>query len=305
MGSTPVRSHPPQVAGEQNQYGVNFQPADEHGKGEHELYPVGEDVEIPGGPDEGHAGADIGKTGQRRGEIGRYVIAVKGDDQREQQQKKDILHKVHRHGLYRPVADPAPVYPHKAHALGIGGLLYLDLSGFGQNGHAGDLKPAAGAARAGADQHQQHQYPLAVFRPNRVIHRAEAGCAYNRGDVKIAVPQSRAKAVVELAYTQRDGQHRRGDNAEIPPQLLVFDNIPAAPDKQQEIEVEVHAEKDHERGGDHLNIEAAEGRDAGAPCGKAACAGGGEGVEQRVIKAHAAAEEHNGFHRGESYVNKI
>ena len=187
----------------------------------------------------------------------------------------------------------------------MGGLLDLHLSGFREYGDAGNFKPSAGAARACAGEHQQYQYPLAVLRPDGVIHRAEAGGADNGGHIEIAVPQGEAEAPVELADTQRDGKHRRGDDPEIPVQLLVFYYILSALYKQQKIEVEVHAEEDHKCGGDKLNIEAVKGGDAGGFCREAARAGGGKGMQQRVIKAHAAAEEKHRFGKGERNINKV
>ena len=65
------------------------------------------------------------------------------------------------------------------------------------------------------------------------------------------------------------------------------------PEKEHVIDIEIHAEQNHENGDDPVDVGAAEVADACRVVGKAAGARRAEGKNEAVKKRHAAQHEQN------------
>ena len=116
---------------------------------------------------------------------------------------------------------------------------------------------------------------------------------------------SGAEATVHFAYAGGYAERCRSDKCEVAVQLLALESLLHLPDYDKVVEVEVYAEEHEEERDHHFYVETVERSDAGRARGKAAGTGSGKGVQQRVIKAHAAEHEQHGFDYGERAVNEI
>ena len=114
-----------------------------------------------------------------------------------------------------------------------------------------------------------------------------------------------ADAAVEIADVECDREDGEGDDAEEPAQLLVAQGGADVAEQNEVIQAEVDAEEYHEHAHDDVDIGAVVVADAQRARGQAAGAGGGERVQQRIVKAHAAGDEQNHLHERERDVQQV
>ena len=102
-----------------------------------------------------------------------------------------------------------------------------------------------------------------------------------------------------------DSPHRRRHNHNVGPQLLRAEHIPEPADEQEVIEVEVHAEQQHENADDHIEIGALIGAHAQVPAAEAAGAGGAEGMDAGIEQGHAAQQQKDDLNDGHDQIDAV
>ena len=137
-----------------NQHGENLKSADKHGGGEQQLDWVGEKGVVIQGANGVKTGADIGYAGKSGGEAASEAVPVKRNKEADADKDKDIAYEKAVHGPEGAALQALAVQLDAAHMAGGSHLVNLLAQTLEQDDNARDFDSAAGAAGAGAAEHQ-------------------------------------------------------------------------------------------------------------------------------------------------------
>ena len=112
------------------------------------------------------------------------------------------------------------------------------------------------------------------------------------------------QCAVEAADIPGNQGNADKSNAEIGPELLVFEYAPDLADEQQIVAAEVHTEEKHEYGGHILQVGAVAGEGIVAHA-EAAGARGAEGIAHRLEGRHAAKQQKKDIRNGQDNVEDV
>ena len=200
--------------------------------------------------------------------------------------------------------DQLAVHPDGGHHLRVESLLQLLAQRLAHQEEAAHLDAAAGAARAGTHEHQQHQHLFCQRGPEVEITAGKAGGGNDGADLEGRMAQCLAEGAVEAADVHRDDGHRRQNDGKIGADFLAGRCAAEPAQQQQEIRVEVDAEEDHKDGHDPLDV----GREAGKAVvleAEAASTRRAKGREQRVEHIHSARQQEAELHHREREIDAV
>ena len=169
---------------------------------------------------------------------------------------------------------------------------------------AGDLEAAARAARARADEHQQHENRLGERGPEIEVRRGKARRRDDRRHLEDRDAQIVLRRQADVIGVHEDEQRRAGDDRQIPAHLLAGERLLELLHEDEEVHVEVHAEDDHEDRDDPLNVRREAGKRVVAEA-EAAGARRAERRTQRLKGDHAAQHEQQKLQNGEHDVEHV
>jgi len=190
-----------------------------------------------------------------------------------------------------------PIHLDDVHHPWAQGVAQLPPDHLAQDGQPGYLQAAGGAAGTAAHKHQHQQYHLAQRGPHGKVCGDKACGAHDGGHLECRLPQRNGEGLVQGQNVDGNGRHGHQNDACIHLELRVSQKLGPAFEQEQVVEVEVHAEQEHERRQHPLDVGAKVGS-AGVVRAKAAGACGAQGVHHAVKQAHAAEQEEHDLQHG-------
>ena len=173
-----------------------------------------------------------------------------------------------------------------------------------QHHRAAHLQAAACGARARAHQHQQQQQHLGKLRPEVKVGGSVAGGGHDGGHLKRRMPHRIGDAAVYREDINGDHRRARQRDRTVIPAFGALRRRAEFARQQQIIQIEIHAEEEHEHRNDPLKIRAV-ARYAVALDAKAAGSGGAEGVQHAFKQRHAARHQQHDLHQRHRHIDLI
>ena len=295
---------PPCIRHKQHQHGEDLQTAGQHIEDEHQLCGVCKAAEVLHWACHFQARADVVQGSSHGGKVCHHIKAVQADEEEGSRKNKDIRRHKHVGGADGLVVQQLAVHAGGRYHLRVQGGLELLGQGLTQNEETAHLDAAAGAARAGANEHEHDQNLFREGRPQVKIAAGKAGGGDDGAHLKSGLPQRLAKAVVHTINIGSDDTHCHCDDHKVAPHLLAGSSAAELAHEQQEVGVEVDAEQDHEDGHDPLDV----GRKAGkAVVAEAEAAGARrtKGGEHGFEQGHSANQQEHQLQHGKGKVDAV
>ena len=284
----------PEVFGEEQQDGVDFQTSYQHEKGHPPFGKTGQCGKA--GEIVAQSGSDIADGGQGDTERLVHVEAHREeqagteDDQHQVEEQKaeqtgdDRL----RHGFV--------VEHDRQDGIGVDVPLHFVETGFEREDDASDFDIARSGARHGSRAHEQHQQELYAVVPAAELLGGESGRGDDGNDMENAVADSPAWCLV-LQEEQQQGQQEAAaaDNDQVPPEFLVLPDFVKVTGEHPVHQDKAGAGQEHEHGDDRFDIGGIPVADAGVAGGESARGHGREGVTQGIEPVHGTEGQQYGF----------
>lgn len=300
-----ISSRSPCAWGEEEDEGHDLETAGDHAEGEDELGESAEAAEVAGWADGAEAWADVVVGGGDGAEGGGEVEIFEADEHDEAEEDEGVEDEVEGDVVLCALVHGFSFVDDDADALWIDGFVEFAFGEPHEGDDAADLEPAGGGTGAAADEHEQEQDELAEHWPLAVVNGAEAGGGDDGGDVEEGVFDAEPEAVVHRQDVEDDGEHGGEDDGDEPAQLVAFQRFTPASAQGEKVKVEVDGEDEHAEGEDELDGHGFKGGDGGVVVGEAAGAGGGKGMEDGVVRAHAGTDEDADEDEGEHGVDDV
>ena len=293
----------PCIRQEQHQHREDLQTAGQHIKDHHQLCGVRKAAKVHHGAYLRKARADVVQSSCNGCEVRHHIKAIQTDEQEGDHEDEEIRAHKHIGGADGLVVQQLAVHADGGHHLWVQRLLELLAKGLAQNEDAAHLDAAAGAARAGTNEHEHHQNFFGEGGPQVKITAGKTGSGDDGTHLKGCLTHRFAKAVIKAVDIGRDNANCHQNNGEVAAHLLADDAVEFT-QQQQEVGIEVDTEQDHEDSHDPLDV----GRKAGKAVvleAEAAGARRAEGREHGLKQRHAAQHQEYQLQHGECKIDAV
>ena len=168
-------SSSPCLGGEHYYYREQLESAHKHKQAQKQLDGGGEKGEVAHRAYKSQTGTYVAQAGNGGGEAGGKIKPVQTHQKSRSKQDNHVQGEKCVGGAYGVLVQRGAVETYYLYLIGTDKLVDTAADAFEQDDDSGDLDSAAGASRAGAYKHQQHQHKLGCGGPQGEVRNTETG----------------------------------------------------------------------------------------------------------------------------------